>query len=207
MNTEHIMVDIETLGTRHNAVVLSIGAVKFDHRKIHEDNGLYLNLTWQDQIDMGGTVTEGTLRFWLKQPSAPREALFNKKGESTAKALQTFEKWFRKNVKAPRDCNVWAMPPSFDLGLLGDLFRRFQKGEPPWPFWAERDVRTARMMAGVNTIKRASDSVEHHAFDDAVHQAKLVRKFLIACGGPATKPKKDTTPKPKNEPLDDDLLS
>ena len=33
----HVMVDIETLGTTNNSVVLSIGAVKFDHQGLGEE--------------------------------------------------------------------------------------------------------------------------------------------------------------------------
>lgn len=193
--SEHVMIDVETMGTGYRAVVVSIGAVKFDRRKIYEDEGLYLNLTWQDQLDKGGTVTEDTIRFWMRQPSASREALFNKKGEPTVTVLKKFLSWFNQNVKDTKHCKFWAMPPSFDLAIVGDLFRQFRHEEPPWPFWAVCCVRTAKMMSGVDTIKRPADMTKHHAFHDAVYQAKIVRKFLNACGGPATKPP------------DDDLLS
>ena len=196
--TQHVMIDIETMGTCRDAVILSIGAVLFDRNKIYEDGGFYENLSWQEQLDNGGTVTEGTIKFWLRQPSGPRDALFGKKALSPNQAINKFNLWFQKQVQKPNDCNVWAKGPAFDLSLLGDLYQRLNLGAPPWPYRAERCVRTAEMMPGVNTISRPKDEPEHHAFHDAVHQARVVRKFLIACGGPAKPPKK--------EEIEDDLL-
>jgi DNA polymerase III epsilon subunit-like protein len=78
--SEHVMIDLETLGTEPNSVILSLGAVKFDRNKIYEDDGLYLQMRWQDQLDSGGIVTEGTIRFWLGQPRAARDVILNKSG-------------------------------------------------------------------------------------------------------------------------------
>lgn len=180
--TEHIMIDIETLGTRHNAVILSVGAVKFDSQKIYKDDGFYSNLNWQLQLDNGGTVTEDTIRFWMKQPSTIRETVFNKKGVPPAEMVAKFNSWFSSQVKDPKKCCVWAAGPQFDLSLLKDLYRRFFFKEL-WSFWAERCVRTAGMVPHVKETKRPRGMTEHHAFHDAVYQAMQVRKFLIACGG------------------------
>jgi hypothetical protein len=202
---EHVMIDLETLGTERDSVILSLGAVKFDNREIYEDDGLYLQLKWQDQLDNGGTVTEGTIRFWLGQPAASRDAVLSRNNAlHPDEALSALDAWFLKSVRRPKDCGVWAKGPSFDLSLLGDLYRRQGHGRPPWPYWAERCVRTALMMPGVGAIGRPKDMTEHHPFHDAVYQAMLVKKFLIACGGQATK--KPTTEK-KEENTGDDLFS
>lgn len=197
---EHVMIDLETLSTGRDLVILSLGAVKFDSRKIYEDDGLYMLLRWQEQLDNGGTVTEGTIRFWLGQHRAAREAILNKSRLlHPDKAIMMFNNWFRDNIKVVKNCGVWANRPSFDLSLLDDMYRRFGMGEPPWPYWAERCVRTAKMMAGVDTISRPKDMTEHHAFHDAVYQAMQVRKFLVSCGPPASKK--------RSAPADDDLFS
>lgn len=198
--TENIMIDLETLGTERDSVILSFGAVKFDRSKVYEDDGLYAQLRWQEQLDNGGTVTEGTIRFWLGQHQAAREAILNKANLlHPHKALMMLNSWFHDSIKAPKNCAVWANGPSFDLSLLDDMYRRFGLGKPPWPYWAERCVRTAKMMAGVDAVSRPAEMTEHHAFHDAVYQAMQVRRFLVACGGPARRPTVTRT--------DDDLLS
>lgn len=200
--TENVMIDLETLGTERDSVILSLGAVKFDSREIYEDSGLYMQLSWQEQMDNGGTVTEGTIRFWLSQHRAAREAILNKSGLlHPDKGIMMLNNWFRDNVKKPKNCAVWANGPSFDLSLLDDMYRRFGMGKPPWPYWAERCVRTAKMMAGVDTISRPADMTEHHAFHDAVFQAMQIRKYLVSCGGLAN------GRKVAKKEGDDDLLS
>lgn len=203
---EHVMIDLETLGTERDSVILSLGAVKFDREKIYEDDGLYLQLKWQDQLNNGGTVTEGTLRFWLSQPAASRDAILNRNSALTPNwAISTLNDWFLNSVSKPKYCRVWAKGPAFDLSILGDLYQRQGQGMPPWPYWAERCVRTALMMSGVNSIKRPADMTEHHPFHDAVYQAMQVRKFLISCGGPATT--KKPVEKKKKEENNDDLFT
>ena len=53
----HATIDIETLGTSPNTVVLTIGGIKFNP---HEDDGLhsefYYRLDADEQIEMGRTV-------------------------------------------------------------------------------------------------------------------------------------------------------
>jgi len=200
-DNEHISIDIETLGTERDSVILSLGAVKFDHEKIYEDDGLYLSLKWQPQMDNGGTVTEGTIRFWLSQHRAARDAVLNKSGAvHHDKALQQLSAWFKKNIRAPKNCCVWAKGPSFDLSLISDLYQRSTNSQPPWPFWAERCVRTAIMLNAAYKVPHPDGMVEHHAFWDAVYQASQVRRFLVACGPAARRP-------PKKEDTGDDLLS
>jgi exodeoxyribonuclease VIII len=197
MVDENVMIDLETLGTESDAVILSIGAVWFDRYNVDESEGYYATLNWQDQLDRGGTVTEGTLRFWLNQSRQARDAILNKKPMRLEQTLIDFDQWFNDTVKKPRDCLVWSKGPQFDLALLRDLYRRTRRPSErrpwitPWPYWSERDVRTALMLVP-QKIARAKGSVAHHAFYDAVYQANQVRRFLISCGGFAKKPTQET---------------
>lgn len=198
MDREHVMIDLETLGTERDSVILSLGAVKFDRKKIYEDDGLYLQLNWQEQLDCGGTVTEGTIRFWLGQPRAARDAVLNKaRLKHLDAALSELGAWFLKSVRKPKNCCVWAKGPAFDLSLVGDLYRRLDRGEPPWPYWSERCVRTALMLNAAYKVPRPEEMTEHHAFHDAVYQALQVQRFLVGCGGPP----------PKKEKEEDDLFT
>jgi hypothetical protein len=182
---EHVMIDIETLGTGRDAVILSMAAVKFDKKEVYEEAGLYLKLNWQDQLNNGGTVTENTIRFWFDMVYKDNN-MYNTLNKNSIispnRAIMALSTWFQENITDKNACCVWANGPSFDLSLIGDLYRRFGETSLPWPFWTERCVRTAKMMNGVDTIKRPKESTPHHAFEDAVYQAKIVRKFLISCG-------------------------
>jgi hypothetical protein len=178
---KHAMIDIETLGTNEASVVASIGAVAFNAEVVCEDNGFYRTLNWQEQLDNGGTVTEGTVRFWLKQPDMTRNALTNGVGAHVTEVLSALKAWFVKSGMSGNDFCVWAKGPQFDLALVRSLCGRFSI-ECPWKYWQERCVRTALMLDSAYQVGRPQGSDEHHAFDDAVFQAKQVQRFLVATG-------------------------
>lgn len=182
---KHCMIDLETLGTGQNAVVASVGAVKFSADSIDEQNGFYATLNWQEQLDRGGSVTEDTIRFWLRQPDAAREPLLRGARTSIAQVCKDLKKWFVDSGLSGKDSLVWAKGPQFDLSLLRSLFNRFGF-ELPWDFWRERDVRTALMLSCAYEIGRPQGSDAHHAFDDAVFQAKQVQRILFATGAAPT---------------------
>lgn len=176
------MIDIETLGTEPNAVIMSIAAVEFSADHIDEDGGFYQTLNWQEQLDRGGTVTEDTIRFWLRQPDAAREPLLRGPRTKVETACKDLIQWIVRHGLNNKDALIWAKGPQFDLSLIRGLLRRFGFNAP-WPFWGERDVRTALMTPRANRVTRPKDSVAHHAFEDAVFQAKQVQQFLLALRG------------------------
>jgi exodeoxyribonuclease VIII len=180
VSLDHVMVDVETLGTGERAVVASVGAVYFTPTTIDEGGGFYEALKWQEQLDRDGTVTEGAIKFWLKQLDKVREPLLRGGGSTVSEVLLKLGRWFEALPGSSELC-VWAKGPQFDLALLESLYRRWDI-DPPWRYWQGRDVRTALMLDAAYNVARGADSDEHHAFDDAVHQAKQVQRFLVGCG-------------------------
>jgi len=181
VSLDHVMVDVETLGTGERAVVASIGAVYFTQDSVDEEGGFYEALKWQEQLDSGGTVTEGTIKFWLKQLDGVREPLLRGGGSDVLAALTRLDGWFRGLPCTSEPC-VWAKGPQFDLVLVRSLYKRMGMRDAPWKYWQERDVRTALMLSAAYNVARGVGSDEHHAFDDAVHQARQVQRFLVGCG-------------------------
>ncbi len=60
--SKDIMLDLETLGTTADAVILSIGAVKFNLEtgKI-DDEGFYRSVSVESNLDLGRRISEDTL--------------------------------------------------------------------------------------------------------------------------------------------------
>ena len=75
------MIDIETLGTGPDAVVLSVGAVKFSPYNPQEPHAKTL---WKPNIDeqttAGRSVLESTLEWWAKQPKHIQDEAFSDEG-------------------------------------------------------------------------------------------------------------------------------
>ncbi len=150
-----IMIDIETLSQRKDALILSIGAVKFskdgiDPKVFYEE--LSLNSQKCRHIDAG------TVQFWLEQSiDMPHGKI------DLCVALFEFERW------AGTIDEIWANSPSFDCDIMADAYKSYSL-QVPWSYRAERCVRTMRAMyptARVNTQK-------HNALADAEYQAHCV---------------------------------
>ena len=70
----HGMIDLETLSTRPDATVLTVGAIKFDPYTNEEPHsGLYLRLNVDEQSELDRHVDDNTLEWWSKQDAKIRD--------------------------------------------------------------------------------------------------------------------------------------
>ncbi len=104
----HIMLDLETLGTKPGCKVLSIGACVFMPPWIGDTFYVAMDLE-----TIPGTIEMGTFKWWLKQSDDARRAAFFGT-ENHKDAMQNFTSWVR--TKTP--VNIWADPVDFDLPIL-----------------------------------------------------------------------------------------
>jgi exodeoxyribonuclease VIII len=185
------MIDIETLGTSHNAAIFSIGAAFFD--PVTGDIGaeIYIQVDWADGLNNGAVVDPSTLKFWLKQPAEARSELLSNEGERLGEidALDTLTAFIEKHGVMER-VYVWAKSPSFDCSLIRDMFNRIDfvdNAEYLWRFWNERDVRTVEALAKQFNIplpyKKAD--VTHHALEDVRGQIRNVSAVISVLHGAA----------------------
>ena len=84
----HAMIDIETLGTEPDSVILSVGAVKFDPFTFTDPHAKTL---WRpsadEQMTADRSVLEDTLKWWSKQPQHIQDEAFS---EDDRQPLVTF---------------------------------------------------------------------------------------------------------------------
>lgn len=169
----HIMLDIETLGTGSNSLVLSIGAVEFTlggtvHRMFS------VNLPVLEQIiNPTVEVDMATIKWWKAQSDEAKKALLSKKTSKTIKegllAFVGFIKCFENPL-------LWGNGCTFDNVILRNLFKSFNL-EFPTPFWTDMDVRTIVNVYDYEKVNRLTGKFEgtkHDAIADCLHQVKLV---------------------------------
>jgi hypothetical protein len=162
MNRRHVMIDLETLGTRPGDTILSIGAVKFDADKEIIEK-FYVTIDPESCKAAGLRAQKSTLEWWGKQSEAARTAAF--KGEFTLDvALLKLTMW----MPPLDDAVVWGNGANFDNALLAAAYRAL-KMDVPWHFWNDRCYRT--VFALFAKAKKKNVGVEHNALDDAVTQA------------------------------------
>ena len=173
-----IMIDNETLGTTADSVILSIGAVKFDLAtgKI-DDEGFYVSISVDSNMEMGRRISEDTLMWWLKQPAAAQQVFFEPK-ETLRTALELLSDWIGTD-----DYEVWSNGADFDIPMLAHAYTQHSI-EVPWKFWNARCFRTWKNLPGARSVK-LSDAVgiKHNALADAMSQAQAlieIHKALFA---------------------------
>ena len=166
-----IMLDIETLATSPDAVVLTFGAIKFDpfNPSIQMSDGIYFRINVDEQIDLGRRVDEGTVAWWGTQSAEVREEAL---GETDRVSLEDFTKALNKFVVGAT--RIWAQGPVFDIVILENLYR--QIGKPaPWQYYSIRDSRTLLKALGDD---RKGGALLHNALADAVSQAEAVQSAV-----------------------------
>lgn len=164
------MIDVETLGTAADAVILSVGAVKFDLLSDQfDEEGFYGSISIDSNLDAGRRINEDTLLWWLKQPAAA-QAVFHENKLSLEQTLVDLSNW----LGGRRDWKVWSKGPSFDIAMIEHAYKQFGM-VPPWDFWNARCVRTYMDLPGAKGISAPDEGIKHNALSDAYQQAKTVQ--------------------------------
>ena len=180
---KQLMIDCETLGTKADAVILSIGAVKFDQAagKVFDD-GFYVSVSVDSNLALGRRIDEDTLIWWLKQRAAA-QAVFHEPKETLESALVQLSDWI-----ATDDYEVWSNGADFDLPMLAHAYAQLGI-EVPWRFWNSRCFRTYKNLPGAKNVKlSAKDGIAHNALADAHNQAVHACELYTALfGKPAVK--------------------
>jgi hypothetical protein len=168
----HAMIDLETLGTSTDAVVLTIGGVKFDPNTMSPTyDEFYYRIEVDEQLNNGRSVDPDTLDWWAKQdPTVMEEALGDGNRTPVDTVLDALRKWM-----AGVDC-LWAHGVAFDVVLMETLYKDYDKPHP-WPFWKVKDSRT--LFGILPKDPRKTKTFEaHNALEDAKIQALCVQEAI-----------------------------
>lgn len=164
------MVDLETLATTADAVILSLGAVVFDLEKgTVDDEAFYASISVDSNLEYKRRISEDTLIWWMKQ-SAEAQKVFSEPKQPLAVALEDFVEWLPTDKK---NLFMWSNGADFDLPMLAHALTQTGIGVP-WHFWNSRCVRTYKGLPGAKDVSLTREGLHHNALADAVHQAKLV---------------------------------
>lgn len=172
----HLMLDLETFSTEHNAVITTFGVVKFDPWKsnVLASDGIYLRIDIDEQVAMGRHISESTIAWWGNQSEDVQlEATSDENRVPVSELIRQLNK-----INVGCD-TIWCLSPTFDMIILENLYR--QVGAPiPWQYWQFRDCRT---LFGVHGDPREKGRVgAHNALSDCIYQAEGVQGIYTKCG-------------------------
>jgi hypothetical protein len=166
-----IMVDLETLGIKKNAIVLSIGAVAFDLKTGAIDNQFYCVVDPVSCEKAGMTMNASTAIWWMQQSEEARMAVAGRQDTWTiGRACLEFQN-FWVEYKSPK---FWSHA-TFDEGILRNMYEAADV-ICPWHYRDTRDLRTLVGLCPDDKTKEIFEAnkrggVHHNALDDAMFQA------------------------------------
>lgn len=173
--SKHVMIDLETLGTSTDAVVASIGLVRFDNKfKVEADGRLYLRLNLKEQQSQGRAVCADTFAWWMQQSPEARSMYINTPKDNGNHS-------YLLNAVAPFFAGVdgvWGNGADFDNLILGSLFDSYAI-KRPWSYSKNRCFRTMRAVSSAqgDGVPPERVSTHHNALDDAEYQVIWLKEI------------------------------
>lgn len=178
----HVVIDLETLATSPDAVVISIGVA---WGKDTAFCGAQWNLEGVSQLLKGRKADQSTMDWWAKQPPATQK-LAVENPVSVEKALQDLSELLcNLQTESGNYFAIWGNAPSFDLSILASLYRQYGM-EVPWKYWQERDLRTFGACVGADYKSWESPAssqvrIPHCAKHDATHELEFILAHYDRC--------------------------
>lgn len=179
MDITDLSIDCESLGTRFDAPILSIGAVAFNRKTFELGKTFYAEIRLDSSLRAGCRPDAATIDWWMKQSPAARK-IFDDSHEVASKRMGVADAMlnlcdFYRSCGTPY---VWTNGIMSDIAWIEHSIYRGSVGiSPPWNFRNVMEMRTLMLAASSvgfdkESVKRVG--VEHNALDDAVHQAKQI---------------------------------
>ncbi|AXT66803.1 exonuclease [Klebsiella pneumoniae] len=174
----HVMVDLETMGKKHNAPIVAIGAVFFDPATGSIGESFYKVVCLESSVNWGAVIDPSTVIWWLKQSSEARSAIVNDDAIPLQDALLQFREFVSDNVAGgSKKAQVWGNGASFDNSILRSSYDCIAE-DYPWEYWNDRDVRTMVELGQAISFDPKTtipfEGSRHNALADAIHQARYV---------------------------------
>lgn len=165
MEFTDVMLDLETMGNKSNAAIVSIGAVEFNIETGETGREFYDVIDLQSCLDKGLMVQASTIYWWLQQSDEARKRICANGGDLSL-VLQRFTYWMEDCIDKVK---IWGNGARFDIGLLEDAYVACNL-KTPWYFRSEMDVRTLVAFAPYIKANYPMIGVEHDPIDDCKHQ-------------------------------------
>lgn len=135
-----VMIDIETMGTKTTAPIVSIAAVMFDIRTESFGEQFVKHIHLATAMRHGAIPEASTIMWWMRQGDEVRRPIWNG-GEDIREVLRDLAIWM--HLQGGDALRPWGNSARFDLGILEAAFQRASM-PVPWRWSNERCFRTVR---------------------------------------------------------------
>lgn len=170
----HLVLDIETLGTKPGCVVTEIGMCIIKDCKVINSAHYYIS-PLDSIFFLGLTADKATVDWWTQFEDEYKANLISKfktamSPELVVDGMLQFLNYYKINF-------FWGNSPDFDYKILDEFINRVNekygfKYEAPWnKFWMLRDVRTLIRNTGLMSTEIKNNQV-HDSLSDAKWEAE-----------------------------------
>jgi exodeoxyribonuclease VIII len=174
--SRHLMIDLETMGLRPDAAIVSIGAVQFDEDTIYRQFHTAVSLA--SCTTFGLTTDRSTIDWWMKQSAEARSSWQRDDAPTLEDALAKFSHWIQDLIPE-REVRPWGNGADFDLVILKSAYGAIG-ADPPWRYYNHRCFRTLKSLAPSIDVHR--QGTHHNALDDALHQVAVLQAICKHAG-------------------------
>jgi len=179
MNSNHVMLDLETLDTVPGGVILSIGAVYFDYETQELGEDFHKIISVKESENIGLTISVDTFVWWNKQSVEARKTLIEAEASSTTpkEVFDEFNLFLDKGKNGWKKVKLWGNGSDFDNIMLASAYEKAGV-TLGWKYYNHRCHRTLKNLRPDIKIDRVG--THHNALDDAKSQAEHAMRILKA---------------------------
>lgn len=165
-----VMIDLESISTKPNAVILSLAAVKFDKNDpAVEMDGRVWYFDVDQQVALGRDVDDDTLEWWATQGD---EAIASSFSDDDRMLVEDVMDEFHKFCWGSKE--YWAQGTIFDITILENLLVQIEKPRP----WHFRQIRDTRTLFDLGISYTYDNPVKHDPLSDCIAQALAVQDIF-----------------------------
>lgn len=170
-----VMIDLETLSTKANACILSIGAARFFPRDTQVMDHFEVFVDPESCTSAGLVIDASTVMWWMHgDRDEARKELMACPRLPLRTALGMFADWLKG------DRPVWGNGATFDNVILRNAYEACDI-PAPWKYLNDRCYRT--MKSQYPDVKMVRKGTHHSAAADAVSQAVHLQAIFKSISG------------------------
>ncbi len=160
-----LMIDIETLSSATDAVMIQLAGVYFDRNTGECGEEFCMNIDENSCIDQGFKTNESTLAWWATQDQAILQAIRT----NTHDVKHVTEAFFNFYRSGGKDVQVWSHA-TFDFVIVQNYLEKLHK---KFMYHKNaRDIRTLVNLSGVDLTAYDWNKKTHNALDDCKFQVQ-----------------------------------
>lgn len=182
MKQIHIVLDLETMGTKRDAAIIEIGMVIFDH--MGQEGTVNLIDQWSSAVRLensmrhGGTADAATIEWWMDSDrTEARDNWMGSEKLSLPNALSLIAIKIRDYSAIDPKPLIWGNGVNFDNAILKSAYERLEV-KVPWSYKQDADFRTLKLLYKDLVPEPAFIGTPHVALDDARHEAVWLSQIL-----------------------------